>query len=425
MAISREGLEAGSIVPAVLGLGQYPKELQLDAEEKVYLQTAGRLFRDGYYSHALLDVWNAAVCNLRRRVERYSIDLFQSVVKDDTGRKRYNEHGESPSERWSGVDDSVLVSGATKLGLLPKKAGKALEMVNWMRNHATPAHPADEQVTREDVTALVLILERNLFASELPDPGHSVATLFEPVKTSVLDAESIEILKDQIRSLRPADVKVAFGFLLDQLVGGAHPSSSNAKSLLPVVWERASNELKKVVGLRYHSLTVDRDSDDNVDKAVRERVLEFLVSVGGVSYIPDATRAPLYRKAAYALGTAKDSSYGWSEEETASKTLAQLGTEVPQIAFEEVYQEILAVWCGNYWGRSEAYESLNPFLWDLSTGQIRNVLSLFENNERVRSELGQARPREQAVKLIDSLKAKLTIASHIEEANSALRSLPQ
>ena len=112
--------------------------------ERAFLSQAGDLFRDVYYDHALLDLWNAAVCNLRRRAEAYGIELFQSVVKDEPGRKKLDENGETLAERWSGVDDLVLVSGCSRLGPLNKKASKTLEVINWMRNHTTPAHPADE-----------------------------------------------------------------------------------------------------------------------------------------------------------------------------------------------------------------------------------------------------------------------------------------
>src|SRR5690606_33982035 len=108
------------------------------------------------------------------------------------------------------------------------------------------------------------------------------------------------------------------------------------------------------------------DSDDSHDKGARTRVLELLVRVGGIMYVPDAARAVLYRHAAQLLRSAKDRHYGWSDEATAAKTLAQFGPHVPSIAFDEVYQEILAVWCGNRWGHSQADDSLKDFLLSLN-----------------------------------------------------------
>jgi hypothetical protein len=71
---------------------------------------------------------------------RASRAYCQVRAKDEPGRKKFDKNGETYSERWANVDDLVLLTGATRLGLLNKKAGKALEMINWMRNHASPAH---------------------------------------------------------------------------------------------------------------------------------------------------------------------------------------------------------------------------------------------------------------------------------------------
>ena len=215
--------------------------------------------------------------NLRRRVEAYGTDLWESVVKDEPGRKKYQKNGETYAERWSGVDDLVLVAGATRLGLLNKKAGKALEMINWMRNHASPAHDGDHKVEQEDVIGLALIVQKNLFEAEMPDPGHSVSTLFEPVKNKALNADKLKLLSDQIRGLKAADLRVVYGFLLDLLCKGEAPALDNVEELLPVAWEKAPEELRKTTGERYHGLFVDPSSDTSADRGASARVLDFLI----------------------------------------------------------------------------------------------------------------------------------------------------
>jgi hypothetical protein len=96
-------------LPALLDVKALAIVPGVSEPEKRYLQQASRLLKDGYCDHSLLDVWNAAVSNLRRRVEMYGLDLFQSVVKDEPGRKRYAPEGETPADRWSGVDELVLI----------------------------------------------------------------------------------------------------------------------------------------------------------------------------------------------------------------------------------------------------------------------------------------------------------------------------
>lgn len=391
-------------------------------EQDLLLQ-ARKLFDAGFYDHSLLDIWNAAVNSLRRRVEAYGIDLFDSVAKDESGRKKYDKDGETLSERWAGVDDLVLVNCATKLGLLNKKAGKSLEMINWMRNHASPAHDSDHKVEKEDVLALAMMLQKNLFEAPLPDPGHSVSGLFDPIKKSTLDSDQVSILLDQIGALKLADIKVAFGFLLDLLCQGVEPALTNTRATFPAVWNRANDDLRKTAGLRYHAYKLNPAADDSHDKSATTRLLDFLAETDGIQYIPDGARASLYRHAAKALAAAKDASYGWSSELSAAKTLKQFGPYVPSAAFAEVYQEIAAVWCGNYWGNSGASIHLHPFIDALNTTQLREFAGLFVSNDRVKSELFQTKPKARAKELLLAIKGKLTIQAHLDELDQILTSV--
>lgn len=402
-----------------------PKEVlaSFSSVEIGFINQASRLFEAGFYDHCLLDLWNAAVANLRRKVEAYGVDLFVSVVKEESGRKRYDKDGETLSERWQGVDDLILIAGATGLRLLNKKAGKSLEMINWMRNHASPAHGTDHSVEREDVIGLALILQKNLFEAPLPDPGHSVSGLFDPVKKVVCTSEAIELLEAQIKGLKAPDIRVAFGFMLDMLCSGEEPALGNVVQLLPVVWERASDDIKATAGLKYHTLMADPTADTSGDKGARSRLLDMLAGVDGVRFVPDAARASIYRNAAKNLAKAKDGSYGWAREEAAAETLAQFGPHVPSIAFEEVYQEILAVWCGNYWGRSAAWTKVEAFIECLNSSQILRIAQMFQNNDRVRSELFQTRPNKLAIELLKSLRGRLSLKTHISEIDQAIEGL--
>lgn len=404
--------------------GSYKAEVvSVDATERGLVSRAAELFKLGYFDHALVDIWNAAVNNLRRRVEAYSVELWVSVTKDEGGRRKFNKDGDTLSERWSGVDDLVLISGATKLGILNKKAGKSLEMINWMRNHASSAHVSDVSVGQEEVIALAIMIEKNLLSVEMPEQAHSIADLFDPVKGAQLDTSRLSLFKEQIRGYRTQDIRVCFGFMLDLLCKGGEPALSNVRALFPVVWERAPDELRKTVGMRYHTVIADPAADDSSDKGARSRLLDFLTEVGGVAYVPEGVRANLYRIAARKLAEAKNTSYGWSQEEDAARTLVQFGTNVPTSCFEEVYQEILAVWCGNYWGRSGAATILSAFIEALPTDKLLRVSRMFRDNERVKSELFQPRPSAHAIALLESIRSRMTLSGHIGELDSIIASV--
>lgn len=380
----------------------------LDERETSYIEEAKKLFSMNMYSYALVAIWNAAVCNLRRRVEAYGVELWQSVVKADAGKKKYDPNGDTLAERWNDVDDYVLIEGAGRLGLLDAKAVKSLEMINWMRNHASSAHDSDCKVNADDVIGLVLLIQGNLFGKQLPDPGHSIGALFNPIKNQSLDKDEINSLRDQVKSLSNQSIRTMFGFLIDLIVKGEEPAFTNASKLFQVVWDRAGEDLRKQLGSKYHTYVLDPDSDDSSDKKAKNRLINLIVQFNAIKYIPEGTRARIFRRAAEKLAEAKDSMYGWGKEETASKNLMQLGTCVPSVAFEAVYQEILSVWCGNYWGRSSASVILRPFIDCLDSDQIINLSKLFTKNRRVREELHQKRPNAVACDFLEILKSKVT-----------------
>lgn len=395
----------------------------IDSKEAAYLKQSAELFNAGFYSHSLLDIWNAAVNNLKRKVEAYSVDLWIEVVKDEPGRKKYNKNGDTIALRWEEVDDLVLIAGATKLGLLNPKAGKSLEMINWMRNHASPAHDSDSRVEKEDVIGLVLLLQKNLFTSPIPDATHAVKEIFAPVKEKEMDKQELSVLQDQIKSSNVKDTRTIFGFLLNMVINGEEPAYSNAKYLFPTVWEKADTELRKDLGVRYNSYSLNASSDKGIDNKAKNRVFELIVLVKGVSYIPDGARAIIYRRAAEKMRIAKNTSYGWSAEVSACKMLAQLGTSIPSVVFEEVYQEIIAIWCGNMWGHSESSMYIRKFFDCLDSSQIRKIATMFCSNERVKEELCWNKPKTRAIELLNELKSKLTIESHKEEIENTIMHL--
>lgn len=52
-----------------------------------YIIEAKGLLDSKFYSYSLLVIWNAAVNNLKRKVEAYGIELWSSVVKDESDGK--------------------------------------------------------------------------------------------------------------------------------------------------------------------------------------------------------------------------------------------------------------------------------------------------------------------------------------------------
>ncbi len=397
---------------------------EIDSFEKEKIKKANDLLELSFPEHSLMDIWSAASHNLKRRIEAYSIEMFTSSVSViNSGRKKYNEKGDTLSERWSDVDDHILIYGAMQLKLISKKAYKALEMVNWMRNHSSAAHESDDEVTTADVMGLVQLLANNLFSAPMPDPIHSPIALIEPIKVEELTEYQVGMFKDQISNYSNSNLKIIYGFSLNQIIVGEQPGYDNVSKIFPLVWEKIDEDTKKDIGKKYYDLSFSSSNDESADKKALSRLFDQIVSVDGVKYIPDSCRAVIYRELAKRLAKAKDTMYGWSLENAESKALAQIGPYVPKSVFEEVYQEILAVWCGNYWGRSQGYLHLEGFIMKLSSKEKMNVAKLFLTNKRVREELFLPRPKNYATQLLESIKETLKVESQKNELDNIIKEI--
>ena len=386
----------------------------LDSAEVHMLERAGKLLYS-FPDHALMEIWMAAVHNLRRRVEAFSIEMFLSSISDCSGRKKYKKEGDSLSERWSGVDDEILVSGASQLGVLNIKAKKIMETIEWTRNHASAAHETADPVAVEDVIGLLHLLKVNLFEKAIPDPACSPASLIGPIKTQKLNEEAISAMVGQIENYSNEEIRTLFGFSLDVISEGSEPQYSNVSSIFPSIWEKATDELRVNMGSRLCTEISDQIAGSVGFDDSKQRIYEMLVKVKGIRYIPEYMRTIIYRRLSNELRIAKNSSYGWEKEVKAAKSLAQIGNAVPTNAIEDVYQEILSVWCGNYWGRSQAYVVLHSFVFDVSNSIKLRIIRMFDDNSRVKEELFQDKPNKNAVSLLEQLKTYFTLQNQINE----------
>lgn len=384
----------------------------IDEEEIEMLNDSINLLNVNYPKHALLELWNASVHNIRRRVEAYGVDIFISSNKKIKNNKDYKPDRDTLGERRERIKDEDLLKGAVDLSIINRKTFQMLLNISWMRNHASASHDNSEEVTREDFNAFMNLISNNLFKTEFPEPTHSISTLLEPIKNSEIDDSLLINIRNQISNYSNRNIIRLFNFCLDAIINGEDPTYSNVKKIFPDVWNKANETQRKQMGSRFNNYFVfnNRNVEDNIN--IRTRLYELLVLVQGIKYIPDQTRALIYGDLIIPLRDAKNQSYGWKDEVIAAKALSEVGPFVPSIIFDSVYQEILTVWCGNFWGRSAAHEYLKDFIFKLQVQEKIKLANLFTNNDRVKSELFNEKPKQRALELLDEIKDSFNTEKH-------------
>lgn len=197
---------------------------QIDEYERSRITKAAELLTANFPEHSLLEIWNSAIHNLKRRIEAFSVEMFlSSLVTGGTGKQKYNASADTLAERWSDMDDFCVIQGATRVGVISQKTGKTLEMINWMRNHASAAHISDEEVKGSDVLGLTQLMAESLFRDPLPNRIHSPIIVIESIKNDILSENQIGLIKEQISNYRNVDILTLFGFSMNQVMIGNQP----------------------------------------------------------------------------------------------------------------------------------------------------------------------------------------------------------
>lgn len=376
---------------------------ELAPSENKQMEKAAKAFAAGLPDAALDYIWNATLHNLQRKVEAYGIDIFVASFDGKNIGLRPNE--DSLVDRWERVDAFDVLTGCGRIGLISRKGLKALELINWLRNHASAAHSTDEEVDEQDLQIAFVTVTKEVFSKPLPQPAFDFKSVIEPLKTTDLSDDEARC-KKIFGGFNRRDASTCLGMLVSLWLDDDPIGRQNAVAIIPIVWPLASEQARQAVGQKYFEFHFEVQlSSDAAPQDAAERVLEILKLVDGLRYIPDHLRLDMYRALAARLAQAKDSFFGWEREIGVAKEIMELGeTAIPEDASAELSSPIIRVWCGNTWGRSTAYYHLQPLKDSLTDSQIQLWLELMAGDREVQEEFTDDGPNKRALQLIGELR---------------------
>lgn len=376
---------------------------ELAPSEMRQIEKAAKAFEAGLPDAALDYIWNATIQNLQRKVEAYGADIF--LASFDGRKINLRRSQDSLVDRWERVDAFDVLTGCQRIGLISRKGLKALELINWLRNHASAAHSTDEEVDEADLQIAYITITKEVFSKPLPEPAFDFKVVIEPLKTTDLAGDE-DRCKEIFGRFNQRDASTCLSMLVSLYLDDEPIGRQNAITIIPIVWPLASEEARRAVGQKHFEFHFEVQlSSEAAPHGAAERVLEILKLVGGLRYIPDHLRGDMYRALAVRLAQAKDSFFGWDSEVAIAKEIMELGDlAIPDEAFDDLSLGIIRVCCGNQWGRSGAYYHLEPLREALSEVQIEKWLKLMESDRQVKEELTEKRPNKRALELIEDLK---------------------
>lgn len=390
-------------------------------EKSVYLSKFTVAVSVGLFDGALNFLWDETIKALRRLVASFDLQYFLNVAQTINGKyKNLNT-----AEDLEAIGDHDLLEICRRIGLVNDINYKRLENVNYLRNHASAAHPNDNSVSGIEMLGL---LESCLKYAIVAKPDHSVIAikqLFENIRTKVIPSEDFEIIGQDLCK-QPQEriddfVLSIFGVYTD--VRTEAQVRKNTDRLTPHIWDYVSEETKYAIGSKFG---VYRKNGD-VDR--KDFVQKFLETVGGQHYKDeDSLAAELMEK----LQNLKTVHFEWNNfynEYYHAKSIEESipTTGIPSSVRKLFVKVICLCYVGNGKGYKEGVDEsalpyYNKFIEAFTLTEVKDFLNLFTDPEFV-TDFNYKKPDKRLRSLAKYFKSK-TKDVHINTVLDLIINLP-
>jgi len=230
----------------------------------------------GLFDGALNYLWDETVRSFRRLIIAFDLQYFYSIAEKISSRYK-NLSNEDDIDQ---VNEHDLLEACRRIGLLSDVNYQRLEHVNYMRNHASAAHPNDNDIDGYEMLSwLTVCLKHAITAS----PDHSliaVKQLLNNIRTEEIPITDYAIIgADFIKQpIERIDDFLWSVFGLYTTDKTTIETKQNIAGIAPYIWKAATEDRKYEIGAKFG---VFRKNGEVTRKNACE---QFLQHVDGLKY---------------------------------------------------------------------------------------------------------------------------------------------
>lgn len=396
-----------------------PYEERLKA---VYLSKFTVAVAAGLFDGALNFLWNETVKALRRLVISYDLQYFFNVAETISGRYK----NLTKDEDLEAIQEYDLLEITRRIGLINDLNHRRLEHVNYLRNHASAAHPNEHEISGMEMLSL---LENCLRYAITAQPDHSVIQiqlLFENIRKRIIPEEDIPIINSDLNKqplVRINDfIQSLFGIYVDNRQNP--DTKANIEKLAPNLWVLCDDDTKFRIGSKFGLYR------KNAETERKNSAQKFLEIVDGLKYKDeDSLAAELIEK----LQDLRTAHFEWDNfynEYPHAKSISQSLPEgaIPHAAKKLFVKIICLCFIGNGKGhrqgvdeRAESYYV--DFIKRFTINEIKEFLNLLNDQEFV-TDLNKIRP-DQRIRILAEYFKTLTTDIHITAVLNLIINFPK
>lgn len=398
--------------------------IPLDEREKAFYLTKFTVaISVGLFDGALNYLWDETIKALRKLAIKFDLEYFYSVSEKVSAR---NKNLTLP-EDIDKIGDHDLLETARRIGLLSEVNYNRFEHVNYMRNHASAAHPNENEIDGFEILGWLRICLRHAILAE---PDHSVITikkLLENIRTVDIPPTDVTLITSDLikQPIERIDdfLWTIFGMFTDprqMLI-----TKNNIQLLAKAVWDASTDDRKYEIGSKYGVFR------KNLDVARKEASQQFLDIVDGNKYKDeDSLAGELLEK----LEILKSVHFGWNNfynewphAKAIYDSLPRTGT-LPRAARKTFVKVITMCYIGNGLGYREGVDETavrfyEYYICSFTENEIIDFLTLMNDPEYITA-LTREKPDKRIRKLSVILKAKSSNL-YIQKALEIIEKGPQ
>jgi hypothetical protein len=391
--------------------------------QSMYLSKFMMAVSAGLFDAALNYLWDETITELRKRIVAYDLSYFFDLAVA-TPEKRKDLRGADDLVK---ITDEELIQAAARIGFISPVGRQQLDLVRFMRNHASAAHP--NQFELQPFTLLGYMETCIKEVITLPQTSTMVATsrLLSNIKTTTLTAADTATFTTLFNGLRPDQAETLANGLFGIYVAldSTATTRDNIRLVLHHLWPHLTDDTKFSFGTRHARFKA------NLDTKQAEFAREFLESVGGESYLPEDIRTADIDVILDRLHLAHNAMDNFYTEPPIIRELADyVGTlPIPDGVRVKYVHGLVEIFLGRASGVSwSAVAICETLLSQLTPAEAALTLRIMTSNEFA-ALLGYVKPVEQFNKLLAIIAPKIigraatALLAHVQTFSGPRRSM--
>lgn len=332
----------------------------LDGERRsnaVYISKFFAAVGAGLFDAALNYIWDETVLHLRKRVEVYDLEYFYDIAVPSADKRKEFKTFDDISK----LTDDELLRGSLKIDLISEVGYRNMDLVRYMRNNVSAAHPNQMEITGLKLTSMADDCLREVISTPIPPAAIAVQRLLENIKTNTMSHADARDVSVHFPDMGPSRAqRLAEGlFSIFCKRETLELVRQNIRLLAPMLWPHVDENTRKSFGIRHAYFSANNHTDE------KNFAREFLTIVDGLSYVTDQHRAMEVSVILDELKNAHDGFNNFYNEVLPSRKLKSVIGNSPKIpnGVEGKYVDVLVdVFLtngnGEAWSANEIYKEL-------------------------------------------------------------------